>query len=257
MKFAIVTGASSGIGRATAVELAKKGYAIAITARSQDELEKTKKACTDAGCPSDKVIVIQGDLTEKATAEKVVEETVGKLGGIDVLVNNAGFAIAGMLSGMPVEEFDRQMNLNVRSLHQLTQLALPHLLKSHGNIVNISSVASEMTQPAAGFYCVSKAALDMYTKCLALELAPKGVRVNSINPGLIDTAFGVNAGMCTKENRDERMAPYIAAYPIGRAGLPEEIAHAVVFLASTESSFTTGAILHVDGARRLGTRIGS
>ncbi|CAJ0580483.1 unnamed protein product, partial [Mesorhabditis spiculigera] len=255
MKVAVVTGASSGIGRATAVALAKKGYAIAITGRSQDELEKTKKASTDAGCPADKVIIIQGDLTERATAEKIVEETVSKLGGVDVLVNNAGFAISGMLSTMPVEEFDRQMNLNVRSLHQITQLALPHLLKSHGNIVNISSIASEMAHPAAGFYCISKAALDMYTKCMALELAPKGVRVNSINPGLIDTPFQITAGMCTTENRQERLAPYIATYPVGRSGQPEEIAHAVVFLASPESSFTTGAILHVDGARRLGTKI--
>ncbi|CAJ0926932.1 unnamed protein product, partial [Mesorhabditis belari] len=227
------------------------GFAISITARSGEGLEKTKKECVAAGIKEDKVVITVGDLMLAETAEKVVKNTIEKLGSIDVVINNTGFLHFGAISTSTIEDFDKQMNLNLRSLHQLTRLVIPHILKSKGNIVNVSSAGSQMPVPGCGFYCMSKAALDMYTKCLALELAPQRVRVNSINPGLVMTEFSVNAGLAT--NKKERYNQLGATNPIGRAASPEEIAKTIYFLASKSSAFTTGTIMISDGGRLLGT----
>ncbi|CAJ0963786.1 unnamed protein product, partial [Mesorhabditis belari] len=252
MKVVLVTGASSGIGKAAAIYFAAKGYAISITARSGDGLAATKRDCIAAGIKENCVVVTPGDLTLESTAENVVRDTIDKLGSIDVLINNAGFAHAGPLATSTVEDFDKQMNLNLRSLHQLTRLVIPHLIKSKGSIVNVSSVGSLMPVPYAGFYCMSKAALDMYTKCLAQELAPHGVRCNSINPGLVKTEFAVASGMCTPETVDAAYEQRAQLSAMGRSAKPEEIAKSIYFLASSASSFTTGTIMLVDGGRMLG-----
>ncbi|CAJ0925454.1 unnamed protein product, partial [Mesorhabditis belari] len=203
MKVAVVTGASTGLGKAIAVYFASKGFAVSITARSGDALQKTKAECVAAGIKENAVVITVGDLTQASTAEAVIKNTVDKLGSIDVLINNAGYLQFGALSTATVEDFDKQFNLNVRSLHQITRLAIPHLIASKGNIVNVSSAGSMMPVPGCAFYCMSKVALDMYTKSLALELAQKGVRVNSINPGLVMTDFSVAAGLATQENKAE------------------------------------------------------
>ncbi|CAJ0935175.1 unnamed protein product, partial [Mesorhabditis belari] len=244
MKVVLVTGASTGLGKAIAVYFASKGFAVSITARSGDALQKTKAECVAAGIKENKIVITVGDLTELSTAEAVVKNTIHQLGSIDVLINNAGYLQFGALSTATVEDFDKQMNLNVRSLHQITRLSIPHLLQSKGNIVNVSSIGSMTPVPGCAFYCMSKAALDMYTKSLALELAPQGVRVNSINPGLIMTEFSVNAGLATQENKAERYNQLGSTNPLGRAASPDEIARTVYYLASKNSSFTTGTIMH-------------
>ncbi|CAJ0916895.1 unnamed protein product, partial [Mesorhabditis belari] len=252
MKVVIVTGASAGIGKGIAVYFASKGFAISITARSQEGLEKTKAECVAAGCPEEKIVITAGDLTVMETCKKIVSNTISKLGSIDVLVNNAGFGIIGYLETFSMEDYDKQMNLNLRTVHQMTTTALPEIIKSKGNIVNISSICSQLSWAMSGMYCVSKAALDMYTKCLSLEMGPKGVRVNSVNPGLVETEFQIRAGLCTADNREETLGGFARSHPIGRGGKPQEIAAMVYFLASAESGFTTGSIVVVDGGRSVG-----
>ncbi|CAJ0580442.1 unnamed protein product, partial [Mesorhabditis spiculigera] len=253
MKTVIVTGASSGIGKGVAIFFSSKGYAVSITARSKENLEKTKQACVEAGCPEEKVVITVGDLTKRETCEEIIENTLKALGAIDVLVNNAGFGVAGAISDSSVESLDKQLDLNLKSLHQLTQLAIPHIVNVKGSIVNVSSAMSQIPYPTVAFYCISKAALDMYTKCLALEMAPKGVRVNSINPGLVHTEFQTRNGFCTEESKDELMDAFAKSHPLGRGATPEEIARTIFFLASPESSFTTGAIMNVDGGLVIGS----
>lgn len=244
-KVVIITGASSGIGAGAAEYLSKLGAKLVITGRNEENLKKTVGNCVG------EVLPIVADVNVEADREKVLNETIKKFGKIDVLVNNAGIGEGGELISTPLDKFDSVMNTNVRSVFRLTQLVVPHLIESKGNIVNISSVAGLRSFPGFTVYCMSKAALDQFTKCIALELAPKGVRVNSVNPAVIKTEFHRRMGM------DE--AAYQAylesaklTHALGRVGTVEETAQAIAFLASNEaSSFITGTLLAVDGGKAI------
>uniref|UniRef100_UPI00398EB3F6 3-oxoacyl-[acyl-carrier-protein] reductase FabG n=1 Tax=Pristiophorus japonicus TaxID=55135 RepID=UPI00398EB3F6 len=177
-KVAIVTGASSGIGAGTALLFAKLGVKLALNGRNVENLTKVGKACEEAG--QYQPLLLPGDLTDEESVKKVVEETVNHYGQLDVLVNSAGILAMGTIETTTLDQFDHIMNINVRSIYQLTRLAVPHLIQSKGCIINVSSVNGQRSFPGVVAYCMSKSALDQFTRCVALDLAPKKVRVNAV-----------------------------------------------------------------------------
>ncbi|XP_069966549.1 3-oxoacyl-[acyl-carrier-protein] reductase FabG [Bactrocera oleae] len=244
-KVVIVTGSSSGIGAATAEAFAKQGSKVVLTGRNEANLKATEKACKAANNKVE-LLVIPADVT--TDAEKIIKTTIDKFGQLDVLVNNAGFGEAGSILNIDVDQFDRVLNTNLRAVFLLTKYAAPHLIKTQGNIVNVSSVAGLRSFPGLSVYCTSKAALDQFTRCIALDLAPKNVRVNAVNPGLIVTNFYKGIGM-TAEDYAKHVEHSKTTHALGRVGQPKEVADAIIFLASDSSSFITGATLPIDGGK--------
>merc|ERR1712055_112470 len=245
-KVAIITGASSGIGAATALHFAKLGASLAITGRNVENLEDTAKKCVDNGAKDP--LMIQADLVREPDCNKIIQDTLAKFGKFDVLVNNAGVLELGSIENTSLEQYDRVMNINVRSIYNLTMLAVPHLEKTQGNIVNVSSVNGIRSFPGVLAYNISKAAVDQFTRCVALELAPKKIRVNSVNPGVIATELQKRGGL-----DDERYAKFLehskTTHAMGRTGEVLEVAKAIGFLASEDASFSTGVTFPVDGGR--------
>lgn len=243
-KVIIVTGASSGIGAATAVFLSKLGAKLSLTGRNVDNLTKISKQCETAA----NVHLIPADLTNEKDVENIINSTVKHYGQLDVLVNNAGILETGTIENTSLAQYDRLMNTNVRSIYYLTMLAVPHLLKTKGNIVNVSSVNGIRSFPGVLAYNVSKASVDQFTRCVALELALKGVRVNAVNPGVILTELQKRGGLS-----DEQYAAFLErtkeTHALGRPGKPEEVAATIAFLASNLASNITGASVPVDGGR--------
>lgn len=185
-------------------------------------------------------------------AKRIISETVNKYNRLDVLVNNAGRGALGGIETTSLETFDSLMNLNLRSVFELTQQAVPHLISSKGNVVNVSSTASFLPYLDSLAYCASKGGLDQLTRCTALELGPKGVRVNSVNPGDIMTNYHVPLGMNESEHK-EYVEKYNKIYPLRRIGKPHEVAATIGFLASDMASFITGHCLTIDGGVTLYT----
>lgn len=184
-------------------------------------------------------LVILADIS--VDYERIINETIDKYGSLDVLINNAAFAIPGSIENTKVEDFDSIMGTNVRGTFLLTQKAVPYLIKSKGNIVNVSSVAGQRPFPTLIPYCMSKAALDHFTRCVALELAGKGVRSNSVSPGVIDTNFRDYLGMDRYgEKYTALMKDMANVHPIGRVGESEECVNAIAFLAHENAGFVTG-----------------
>ncbi|XP_040576176.1 3-oxoacyl-[acyl-carrier-protein] reductase FabG isoform X2 [Lepeophtheirus salmonis] len=246
-KVALITGASSGIGRSTAILFAKLGATLSITGRDIENLQKTAKECEGQGGTS-APLLIQASLDIEEDVKRVVEETINRFGRLDILVNNAGILERGSIENTSLESYDRVMNINVRSVFQTTSLATPHLIKTKGNIVNVSSVNGIRSFPGVLAYNMSKSALDQFTKCIALELAPKNVRVNSVNPGVIISNLHYRAGL-TDEQYEEFLEHSKNTHALGRPGNPDEVAKCIAFFASSESSFCTGVTMPVDGGR--------
>ncbi|XP_040576175.1 3-oxoacyl-[acyl-carrier-protein] reductase FabG isoform X1 [Lepeophtheirus salmonis] len=246
-KVALITGASSGIGRSTAILFAKLGATLSITGRDIENLQKTAKECEGQGGTS-APLLIQASLDIEEDVKRVVEETINRFGRLDILVNNAGILERGSIENTSLESYDRVMNINVRAVYQLSMLAVPHLTKTKGNIVNVSSVNGIRSFTGVLAYNMSKAALDQFTQCVALELAPKGIRVNSVNPGVILTDIHKRSGL-TPEEYKQFLEKSKATHALGRTGSAEEVAQAIAFLASSNSSFCTGVLLPVDGGR--------
>ncbi|XP_078082838.1 3-oxoacyl-[acyl-carrier-protein] reductase FabG isoform X2 [Mustelus asterias] len=245
-KVALVTGASSGIGAGTAILFAKLGAKLALNGRNEENLTKVGKACEEAGqCQP---LLLLGDLTDEATVKKVVEDTVNHYGQLDVLVNSAGILHMGTIETTTMEHYDQLMNVNVRSVYHLTHLAVPHLIQTKSSIVNVSSVSGQRSFPGITTYCMSKAALDHFTRCLALDLAPKKVRVNAVSPGVIVTDIHKRAGL-SEEDYAKFLDNCKRTHALGRAGEVNEVAQAIAFLASDAASFITGVTLPVDGGR--------
>lgn len=174
-KVVIVTGASSGVGAGAAAHFSKLGAKVVITGRNEDNLKETGSKCEG------EFLSIVADLNVEADRVKIINETISKFGKLDVLVNNAGLGEAGTILTTTLEQYDKVMNTNVRSVFHLTQLATPHLIKTKGNIVNISSVAGPRQFPNLLSYCMSKAAIDQFTKCVALELVSEFYFIICIN----------------------------------------------------------------------------
>ncbi|XP_065095368.1 3-oxoacyl-[acyl-carrier-protein] reductase FabG-like [Ochlerotatus camptorhynchus] len=247
-KVVLITGASSGIGAATAKYLTELGATVAMTGRNAENLNKFGAECEAVG--KQKPFLLVADVTKTEDNSRVIEETIKKFGKLDVLVNNAGKGAAGSIETTTLEQYDDIMQTNVRAVYHLTMLAVPHLIKSKGNIVNVSSVAGTRSFPNALAYCVSKTALDQFTRCVALDLAPKQVRVNSVNPAVIVTDFHHRVGMNAAD-----YATYLKqceqTHPLGRVGQASEVAAAIAFLAADTASFITGTNLCVDGGKNI------
>jgi NAD(P)-dependent dehydrogenase (short-subunit alcohol dehydrogenase family) len=242
-KVAIVTGATSGIGRATAIAFSRAGAKVAITGRREQELRKTATQMR-----KEDVEVITADVTTEDGRKRIVRETLSRLGGIDILVNSAGIIGSGTIENTTLKQWDEMLDINVRSVFHLTQLALPSLIKRKGNVVNISSVAGMRSFPNVSAYCVSKAAVDQLTRCASLELAAKGVRVNAVNPGVVVTNLHRSSGM-DESTYAKFLERSKKTHPIGRVGTPEEVAQLVPFLASERASWITGVTYSIDGGR--------
>jgi len=244
-KVAIVTGASSGIGRAAALGLASRGASVLAVARDRAALTEAVELMT-AG----RGAVAAHDITEPSAADVVVKAAFDTFGRLDVLVNAAGIIATGSVDQTDDDVWGRVMELNVNAAFRLMRAAIPHLKTHRGSIVNVSSVNGRRVFPGLAAYNVSKAALDQLTRCAAIELAPAGVRVNAVNPGVTITNLHRRSGM-----GEEQYAAFLTrakeTHPIGRPGQPEEVADLIVFLASDRASMITGETIAVDGGRHL------
>ncbi len=247
-KVVIVTGATSGIGRATAVLFAAQGAKVAAVGRKNEALAELEREITASG-GAVKIIAADLSMGEEPVGQ-IIAETVEAFGGIDVLVNGAGIIANGTIETTDVEEGDAMMNINVRSVFLMMQKSIPHLEKNKGNIINISSVAGTRAFPNVLMYCISKAAVDQLTRCSALELAPKGIRVNAVNPGVVVTDIHKRGGM-----DEEKYAAFLehskTTHPLGRVGTAGEVAELIAFLASDKAGWITGATYEIDGGRQL------
>ncbi|XP_036320186.1 uncharacterized oxidoreductase TM_0325-like isoform X1 [Rhagoletis pomonella] len=246
-KVVIVTGASSGIGATTAEAFAKHGAKVVLVGRNEANLKAAEAACKAANNKAELLLII-ADVT--VDAERIVKETVAKFGKLDVLVNNAGIGARGSILEIDVDQFDTILNTNLRSVFLLTKFAAPHLIKTQGNIVNVSSVAGLRAFANLSVYCTAKAALDQFTKCIALDLAPHNVRVNSVNPAVIVTDFAIRMGI-SKEDYVKFLEHNKTTHALGRVGTTQEVADAIIFLANDTASFITGSNLPVDGGRTV------
>jgi NAD(P)-dependent dehydrogenase (short-subunit alcohol dehydrogenase family) len=240
----IVTGASSGIGRASAELFSRNGSTVIAVGRNEKELSSLRMTVNDSGT----IIPHLADVTELSQLDRIVSDTIDHHDRIDVLVNSAGILKSGSLEGTTLDDWDKMLNINLRSVFALSQKCLPHLIEAKGNIVNVSSVAGPRAFPNLIAYCVSKAAIDQLTRCAALELAPKGVRVNAVNPGVVVTNLHKRGGM-EDEAYDAFLEHSKETHPIGRPGTPEEVAELIYYLASDRSSWITGATYAIDGGR--------
>lgn len=246
-KVVLITGASSGIGAATAKHLASLGASLALAGRNLENLQKVATDCT-LNRDQPKPHLVTGELTNEKDTEKILESTINHFGKLDVLVNNAGVLETGSIEATSMEQFDRVMNINMRSIYHLTMLAVPHLIKTQGNVVNVSSVNGIRAFPGVLSYCVSKAAVDQFTRCVALELAPKNVRVNCVNPGVTVTNLHKRGGM-NEEQYQQFLQRCKETHALGRPGEASEVAKTIAFLASDHASNITGASVPVDGGR--------
>ncbi len=244
-KIALITGASSGIGRATAIKFAAEGASVVAVARSADKLVKVAKEIQAQGgtCKT-----IAADVTKETDIEHVVRETVQAFGGIDVLVNAAGIIANGTIENTKLQDWDYMFNVNARAPFYLMQCAMPYLIERKGNVVNVSSVTGIRAFPGVLAYCSSKAALDQMTHCIALEVASKGVRINAVNPGVTVTMLHRTGGM-----DDAQYAAFLerskTTHPLGRVGNAEEVADLIFFLASPHAGWITGVSYSIDGGR--------
>ena len=245
----LVTGASSGIGLACARAFAAAGYHVAAVARDEARLQALAQECKAAG---QVVVPVIFDLTGAEPVESLVEQVRRAVGVPTVLVNAAGAIVSGPVDSVGLDAWDFLMNLNVRSVYALSRAILPSLREvgSGASIVNISSVAGLRPFPNLSAYCVSKAAIDQLTRSMAIELAPQGIRVNAVNPGVVVTELHRRSGM-GDEAYDAFLKRGADTHPLGRVGTPEEVAALVLTLASAQSGWITGETIAIDGGRHL------
>jgi 3-oxoacyl-[acyl-carrier protein] reductase len=243
-KVAIVTGASKGIGAAIAQGLAEAGAAVVVNyASSKDGAERVVKEIQKKG---GKAVALQGDVSRASEVKRLFEESKKAFGALDVLVNNAGVYEFASLEATTEDEFHREFNTNVLGTILATREAVKYFGKNGGSVINVGSVASSMTPPNTVVYTATKGAVDAITRVLAKELGPKGIRVNSINPGGVETEGTHRVGVVGSDFEKQM----IAQTPLGRFGQPNDIAPVAVFLASPASAWVTGEVLAASGGLR-------
>lgn len=244
-KTLLITGATSGIGKATALRFATAGATVAAVGRNESALAELKTEIAGLGA---QCLTLRADLSREEEMEGVVAKTVEQFGSIDILVNAAGHISSGTIETTTPAAWDAMININLRTAFVLMQTSMPALIERRGNIVNVSSVTGLRAFPGVLAYCVSKAGLDQLTRCAALEVASKGVRVNAVNPGVVVTEIHKRGGM-TEEQYDTFLEHSRTTHPLGRVGQASEIAELISFLASERASWITGATYSIDGGR--------
>ena len=240
-KVAVVTGASKGIGAGIAKALAAEGASVVVNYSSSKE--GADRVVADIVKAGGKAVAVKGDVSKAADITNLFAETKKSYGALDVLVNNAGIYEFAPIEQVTEGSFHKQFNLNVLGLLLTTQEALKHFGPEGGSVINISSAVTRLLPAASSVYAATKASVDAITATLAKELGPRKIRVNSINPGLIETE-GVHAGGFIGSDFEKGL---VAQAPLGRIGQPDDISPTAVYLASTDSKFMTGETLYVSG----------
>jgi NAD(P)-dependent dehydrogenase (short-subunit alcohol dehydrogenase family) len=243
----IVTGATSGIGRAVALRFATAGASVLAVARDATALADTATAINRNG---GRGAILTADITHDDAAERIVRTALQAFGSIDVLVNAAGIIATGTVESTTDAQWDEMMAINLRAPFRLMRAAAPVLEQSKGSIVSVSSVTGLRAFPGVLAYCVSKAAVDQLTRCAALELASKGIRVNAVNPGVVVSNLHRRSGM-TETNYEQFLERSKETHPLGRTGDPHEVADLIFFLASNRAGWITGETISIDGGRHL------
>lgn len=247
MQTVVVTGASSGIGRATAARFGRDGGRVLAVGRKAPALQDVAHEVELAGGTC---VAFEADVTAASAPRDIVAAVTAAFGGMTALVNAAGIIATGTVETTPDDGWDEMIDINLRAPFRLMRAAVPLLAASRGSVVNVSSVTGLRAFPGVLAYCVSKAGVDQLTRCAALELAPQGVRVNAVNPGVVVTNLHRRSGM-----DEESYAAFLErskqTHPLGRAGDAAEIAELIVFLASERAVWITGETISIDGGRHL------
>jgi NAD(P)-dependent dehydrogenase (short-subunit alcohol dehydrogenase family) len=246
-KAAIVTGATSGIGRATAERLGQEGASVVLVGRSEGALAEVARTVATGG---GRAVTCRADVTAAAAADSIIGTALEAFGGLDILVNGAGALASGTLDQTSDATWEQMLAVNLTAPFRLMRATAPHLSARKGAVVNVSSVNGLRSFPGVLAYCVSKAGVDHLTRCAALELAPLGVRVNAVNPGVTVTNLHRRSGM-----DEPQYAAFLerskTTHPLGRPGEADEVASLILFLASDESAWMTGETIPIDGGRHL------
>jgi NAD(P)-dependent dehydrogenase (short-subunit alcohol dehydrogenase family) len=247
MHTVVVTGASSGIGRATSLLFGRGGAAVVAVGRKAAALADVAREVEAAG---GRCAVVDVDVTAEGAPAQIVAHAVEAFGGITTLVNAAGIIANGTVETTSDTAWDEMIDINLRAPFRLMRAAAPHLIAAKGSVVNVSSVTGLRAFPNVLAYCVSKAGVDQLTRCAALEMAPHGVRVNAVNPGVVVSNLHRRSGM-----NEESYAAFLdrskTTHPLGRAGEAAEIAELIAFLASERAGWITGETISIDGGRHL------
>lgn len=240
-KVVLITGGTRGIGFATAKRFGKEGYIVAVNGINMDNGALAEKELINLGYEA---FYFKADVTKEIEVDTMMEDVIKKLGRLDVLVNNAGGLVGRKpIDGMETSHWNAVMDLNLNSAFYVSRAAIPHLKKNGGSIINVTSIAAQMGGgPGAAAYAVTKAGLLTFTRGLAKELIPFGIRVNAISPGTIDTDFHSSTSR-------ELMDSWVKGIPAGRLGKPEDIANAIYFAASEEAAFLVGEVIQVNGGQ--------
>jgi NAD(P)-dependent dehydrogenase (short-subunit alcohol dehydrogenase family) len=244
-KTVIVTGGGTGIGRETALLFAEEGANVVIIGRRIDKLRQVQKESRKLGPEIDFLV---NDISDEDRCKAIVEYVIEKYGHIDILINNAGILLPGSTHEISSLEWDKTFNVNVRGMWLMSKYVLPHLMEQRsGSIVNSSSVIGIKGFTGVAAYAASKGAVSELTKCMALEYADKGIRVNAICPGFVDTPLVSEGYMSRVEDKEDAITYLNSLHPLGRIATAKEIAHAVLFLCDENSAFITGHLLPIDG----------
>lgn len=244
-KVALVTGAGRGIGRSAALIMAAMGADVAVVSRTRGELDEVVASIEELGRRG---LGVECDLDKAGAPARVIEDCISHLGRLDILVNNAGLVIRKRAEDTLPEDWDKILELNLKATAEMCRLALPYLRRNANTaIINMSSITGHVGTPLRAAYAATKAAILGYTRVLAKELAPEGIRVNAVQPGFIDTAF-VSPYLADKPGQAAEVLRHI---PLGRIGTPDEAAWPIAFLASSAASYITGQSIVIDGGWML------